>query len=369
MGESQMNVLILTGHFGQGHFSAAQTLGDEIRRSFSDVNITLRDIFEYTIPNYSSRLYQGYTLLVNRAGKLYNWYYKFTENWKRDIHPPFCRYFQAKLKPLIAETKPDMIVSTLPFCSQLVSQYNLKNGQNIPLITCITDVSTHREWINPGTTMYLVPCEAVRQNLIEKGIAPGKVFISGIPVQEQFKANVHPLAKDGKHLLIMGGGLGMLPRAKSFYQGLNGLKDVKTTIITGKNRDLYQRIHGRYENIEVVGYTDQVYRYMQEADLVISKPGGITLFETIFSELPILVFSPYLQQEIKNAAFIENQKIGLVLPTRPEDCVEEIERVIHNDTQLERLRANMQTFKAGIDSDAILKIVTGMRSGLEVRAS
>ena len=86
----------------------------------------------------------------------------------------------------------------------------------------------------------------------------------------------------------------MLPRAKSFYQGLNGLKDVKTTIITGKNRDLYQRIHGRYENIEVVGYTDQVYRYMQEADLVISKPGGITLFETIFSELPILVFSPYL---------------------------------------------------------------------------
>ena len=49
--------------------------------------------------------------------------------------------------------------------------------------------------------------------------------------------------------------------------------------------------------------------------------------------------------------------------------MEEIERVIHNDTQLERLRTNMQTFKAGIDSDAILKIVTGMRSGLEVRAS
>jgi UDP-N-acetylglucosamine:LPS N-acetylglucosamine transferase len=54
---------------------------------------------------------------------------------------------------------------------------------------------------------------------------------------------------------------------------------VRTTIIAGNNRKLFEKLQGRFRNIEVVGFTEKVYEYMQRADLVLSKPGGITLFE------------------------------------------------------------------------------------------
>ena len=67
-----------------------------------------------------------------------------------------------------------------------------------------------------------------------------------------------------------------------FYQQLDKLPGVKTTIITGNNRPLYEQLQGRFSSIQVVGYTDKVYEYMGCAD-VVTKPGGITLFETIRS--------------------------------------------------------------------------------------
>lgn len=54
----------------------------------------------------------------------------------------------------------------------------------------------------------------------------------------------------------MGGGLGLMPRKDSFYEALNALPGVHTTILTGKNQKLYDRLAGKYENIEVVAFTD-----------------------------------------------------------------------------------------------------------------
>ena len=57
----------------------------------------------------------------------------------------------------------------------------------------------------------------------------------------------------------MGGGLGLLPRKDAFYEALNDLPGVRTTILTGRNQRLYERLSGRYEHIEVVGFTDRVW--------------------------------------------------------------------------------------------------------------
>ena len=53
---------------------------------------------------------------------------------------------------------------------------------------------------------------------------------------------------------------------------------------------------------------DAMKRYMAQADLILSKPGGITLFETICSELPLLAFSPFLQQEINNSRLLDRYR-------------------------------------------------------------
>ena len=124
-----------------------------------------------------------------------------------------------------------------------------------------------------------------------------------------------------RRLLVMGGGLGLMPRKDSFYEALNALPNTDTTIITGRNQKLYDRLAGKYPHIEVVGFTDRVYEYMAQADLVLTKPGGITLFESIFSELPMLAWEPFLEQEKLNARFLVKRGLGRVAAKEPEECL------------------------------------------------
>lgn len=147
-------------------------------------------------------------------------------------------------------------------CAQLVSRYKKENGSTLPLVTCVTDLSSHSEWITSGTDCYLVGSNDIRERLAAKGVERSIICVTGIPVRSEFKRPVQRRAGRERHLLIMGGGLGLLPRRDKFYEQLNALPGVKTTLITGNNRKLYERLAGKYQNIEVLGYTDRVYDYM-----------------------------------------------------------------------------------------------------------
>ena len=78
---------------------------------------------------------------------------------------------------------------------------------------------------------------------------------------------------------------------------------ITATVITGKNRKAYEAFQGKYEDIEVLGYTENISKYMKEADLVITKAGGITLFELIHCQVPLFVIHPFLEQEVNNARY------------------------------------------------------------------
>lgn len=355
--EIEMNILILTGKFGMGHYSASASLQQQIKSSYPNATIVTKDIFEYSVPYCSNAIYNGFTLLVNKGRSMYNYFYKITENSRTNIRPIFLSYFLYKLNVLIEDTQPDIIISTLPFCSQIVSRYKSKHCSAIPLITCITDISSHSEWINEFTTSYLVGSDSLKEKLILKGVPKEKIFVNGIPVKAEFKINTPTKNSEFKNLLIMGGGLGLLPKDPHFYETLNKMSNVKTTVITGNNHQIYTLLNGKYENINVIGYTNEVYKYMLEADVVVSKPGGITLFESIFSETPLLVFTPLLQQEKSNTSFILSNHIGKVIGTTSEQWLRQIEEVIHDNAILNELRANLIKLKNEIDSTSVQKVL------------
>ncbi len=163
----------------------------------------------------------------------------------------------------------------------------------------------------------------------------------------------------------MGGGLGLLPKSMEFYNQLNSLENVKTTVITGKNTEIYNMLYGKYENINVLGYTDEVYKYMQKADLILSKPGGITLFESIFSETPLIAFKPFLQQEINNTNFILNNGIGKVLETSPDKCFDKIKKIIFDDAILDNLSNNIKILKKQFDCTSIEKVLLTLEANMD----
>ena len=111
-------------------------------------------------------------------------------------------------------------------------------------------------------------------------------------------------------------------------------------------RRLYRRLAGKYENLEVVPFTDRVPEYMARAHLMLSKSGGITAFEAIAARLPMLAWEPFLEQERRNTRFLVERELGRVAGREPEQCLQDIKDLIYDTHSLSRMAPNMGGVKA-----------------------
>lgn len=357
-----MNILILTGKFGMGHWSAACSLRQQLLGSRPDASVEVVDFPAYAMPNLSGVMYKCFNLMVSHGRHLFNLYYRATGKGRPDTRPLFEGIFLKRLAELLCQEHPDVVIATHPMCAQLVSRLKERTGESItaeveedglldlPLITCVTDVSSHPEWINRNTDCYLVPNGEIRSSLAGKGVDPDLVCVTGIPVREEFQHLTHCNTGGGRELLIMGGGLGLLPKDGAFYDALSKIPNTHITIITGRNRRLYERLHGRWDNIQVEGYISRVWEYMARADLIVTKPGGITLFEAIFAGVPILAWSPALENERNNACWMVDKGIGWVAGA--ENCAGQIQEILLDHKRLSdavlRMESLRRCLQAGI---------------------
>lgn len=356
-----MNILILTGKFGMGHWSASQSLRAQLLEEDESHRVDVVDFVEYAMPGGTSEaFYRFFSLLVTHGSGIFNTYYKITENFESDARPPFEWRFLDKLEDLLEDKKPDAVIVTHPLCAQLVSRYKWETGSALPLLTSITDLTAHSEWITRYTDLYLVGTPEIIDSLEAKGVQREKIVATGIPVKAEFKRTPRARGGETRKLLIMGGGLGLLPKKEEFYEELNALEGVETTIIAGRNEKLRERLSGKYAHINIVGYTDKVHEYMANADLILTKPGGITLFETIQSELPLLAWEPFLQQEINNGRFMSRMGIGAVAGKEIEDCLDSIDALIHNDGALRWMSGNMRKLKARLCTQPLTDLMAGL---------
>lgn len=117
------------------------------------------------------------------------------------------------------------------------------------------------------------------------GIEEEKIIVTGIPIRAEFFESKKSLSnfslpKEDTVLMIMGGGMGLIPEDKSFYQWLNSLKNLTTLVLTGKNDNLFESISQlELENIIPLRYTNEVAYFMEQSDLLITKAGGITFIK------------------------------------------------------------------------------------------
>ena len=350
-----MKILILTGKFGMGHYSVSEAIGQEISSRDSNIEVSIVDILDYLMPTASKILYKSFNTLVTKWSNLYN----FVNINNEDNNIKTFNYFFVKgLDRLFLELNPDIVISTLPISSQYISKYKSLKKSNIPLFTFITDISSHSEWIHKNTDFYFVGDISIKKSLIDKGIDENKIIVSGIPVKQGFKDKIIKFDKNkSKEILIMGGGLGLISFNKNLFESLNNEKNIKTTVITGNNKKMFEQLKSKYKNIEVLGYTNKIDFYMKRADLIISKSGGITLFEAIYSETPIYVVNPFLLQEVKNAKFIEKRKIGQVVWNEEMDIAKDILSLINDDKAILKMKSNMKKVKENINQEEILSVI------------
>ncbi|GKX28377.1 UDP-N-acetylglucosamine--N-acetylmuramyl-(pentape ptide) pyrophosphoryl-UDP N-acetylglucosamine transferase [Vallitalea longa] len=361
--QNKCEILILTADFGSGHKSVSKAIKNYITDVDSSITIQIVDMYKIIRPKLYKYIYKFFKMLIKYALPIYNFdYYKKNNNDNfGKLHSCF-RSSSKRLARYLEDVQPSIIISTFPTCSAYVAKYKKDNNEDIPLITCITDIVKGSEWINYECDMYFVATDSVRDSIIKRGINKDSVITTGIPIRRQFfesKNNVRLKKQYGIDnndfvILMMGGGLGLIPKEVSFYKWIASNKRIKLYIITGKNKKLYDKIskYDSYDNINILKYTDKVADIMSVSDLLITKPGGITLFETISSSLPFIIYKPVLGQELENCKYVKEKGLGYVVNTE-EELVDKISIIMDDENLKNKMIENIDVQKKNIDMKSL----------------
>ncbi|NMC57278.1 MAG: hypothetical protein GYA50_08670 [Eubacteriaceae bacterium] len=351
-----MRVLILTGQFGMGHVCASEAVKQEIADSYPTAIIDIVDFLEFALPKFNTVIYKSFNFVVSKLPRLFNLLFDISDN--SNVYP-FKNFANKKIDLLINMYSPDFIISVSPLTSKYVSIYkDSKKLKDIPLFTLITDISYHSQWISSNTDAYFVACEEIKDFLVKKGINSEHIYISGIPVRQEFKVNAFSGAKGAnKNILIMGGGIGLIPKCNDILLHLSQMSGINVTVIAGKNKRLYKSLKRKYKNIKIFGYTDNISQLMSSSDILISKPGGITLFEAINTALPIFIIKPTLAHEKVNAGFVEQNGIGKVIWNNNSDTYAKLAELIYDDNQLNIIKNQMRCIQKQTRKIDLCKII------------
>lgn len=334
-----MKILILTGQFGMGHLQCANTLKHKIERENPQVEVTVLDFLAYLQPHIYELWYQIYDFLISRCFGIYNFFNKFYGEIGESKSQLI---YKDKVQALLSAERPDLVISNMPVCSQIFNAYRTYSGCEIPLYVYVTDVTFRGEWISKNTERYYVADESTKAAFAAAGVAEDIIFVSGIPVSDDFT----PRPEDGprRSVLLMGGGAGLIPGGKKTVDLFDQM-GIDVFLVCGNNKKLHAYAEKNCKNIKVFGLTDRVPELMRAAKLVVTKPGGITTFEAIRAETPLCVMEPVLAQEAGNLKLIIDKQIGYVLHGEDEICADTFKRLLGDEEKLNAMRENMRAIK------------------------
>lgn len=326
----QEKILILTSRFGNGHYSVSEALMEDYSEQGHTVQIL--DIVEVIFPKLHKVIYKIFNNIICRNGRLYNFCNSFGLKERKTKSTK-------KLMQKITQLSPDRIVITWSGCSKMLG------NTVIPVTVCITDMALHPGWIYPKAETYIVASDDVAKKLSEYGVSHSKIEANGIPVKKTFHFGLKFVTSKRK-LLIMGGGLGIIPWLGAVLDRLAKQNSLEITVIAGRNEKLRRYLTNSYPTIRTIGFTNELHRYLSQADLVVSKPGGVSIFESIYVGTPFVAVYPEFAHEIDNANYLIKNKIGAVI-WKHESIEARILSFINDTEYLQQCRYSMAKLRNG----------------------
>jgi processive 1,2-diacylglycerol beta-glucosyltransferase len=324
------DVLILSASYGGGHNQVARALTSAIQLQAPGMKIITVDYCDLMLPFFNRLTQFGYTQSIRHFPVGYALYYQATGKispdsfWQRHLN----RIGYSELMILVDRLQPRVIISTFPIPAGVLSEMKETGHLNAPVVTVITDMCVHSQWIHPNTDLYIVGSKEIADGLVERGVPRSVIADSGIPILPEFNLDYNQAElrkafnyKPGdKIILIMGGSDGIF-RATRFklHRTLEELPSgVQALILTGYNQELYEKLQpltAKYTNFRVEKFYENMAGLMKIADLLITKAGGITISEALASGLPMVIYKPTPGQEEVNANYLWRHRAAIIAKT------------------------------------------------------
>lgn len=349
-----MNVLIFTASTGGGHKRAAAALEAKIHAISPETNVNVVDGMKQIGKVYDKTVCGGYHFMATKIPKVYGLSYKMTDK-KSIVYRNVQGLNTAVAKKLIAtieKYEPDVIIACHPFITTMLSKLKKKGYLiKIKVISLITDYDSHRTYIGKNIDAYVLAEPQMKTKLVEVyGVDESRIYPLGIPIFDSFTQPYDKkelcaregLDPDKPTVLLMAGSFGVTS-VLEFYKKL-ALKSVgmQFIVITGKNEKLYEHLEKLIaelhteDNTKLLYFVDNVYDYMHISDIIVTKPGGLTVTESLACHLPLAIYSAFPGQELDNAVFLQNQNAAVLLDKKY--GADEIINLMNNKEKLSQMK-------------------------------
>ena len=322
-----MKVLILSTGTGEGHNSAGKAVLEQFRKR--GIPCEMADVLGFAserAASYGKRIYVWSTV---KATKVFKGAYKAgraitSSRRKSPVYYANALYAE-KLYHYIVDNGYDTIVMPHLFPAEALTYMLRKHGCRPDIRTYFvgTDYTCIPFTEETEADYYFIAHEELTEEYAKKGIAPEKLVPTGIPVSDRFRSlpsreeareslGMNP---EGHCILVMTGSMGygkIENLVRALVSGMDGGDNVY--ILGGSNEKLKARLREAYREdprVRVLDYTDRTAEYLAAADLLFTKPGGLTSTEAAVAGIPLAHTRPIPGCEDCNQAFYNAHGMSL----------------------------------------------------------
>lgn len=321
--DERMKILLLTTNTGQGHNSAAGALSARLR-ALGCETIT-GDILKTGRRNVSAGVSGTYVALVRHAPHFFGGLYHIGEMVSSSrTHSPIYylnTLYADSFRRRLSEIRPDLIVCTHIFSAQALTCLRERGFDRTPAVAVMTDYCWSPFWEETRLDRYYIPSPLLTQQFTSRGIPAEKIVPIGIPASAspirdaERSAARHGLSlrEDRPVFLCIGGSMGVGDMVRVCRELAGCLPGAQILAVCGSNRRLYERV-ASLPGVRAYAYSDEVERMMRAADVLVTKPGGLTITEAAVCRLPMVLTSPIPGGELYNARFFAGLGMAAFVP-------------------------------------------------------
>lgn len=351
-------VLVLSASVGGGHLRAAEAVEAALRQVAPDAYVENHDILQFTNAVFRRLYGQAYLDLVNRVPHVVGYVYDLldmpasTKNNAGDRLRFAVEKLNLKKFTTFLHAQPwDLVINTHFLPAELIATMRREGQTNVRQTTVCTDFETHRLWVNQPCDRYFTATAEGAEYLKHWGVPAADIAVTGIPIVPPFSQPAdraaclakHDLAADRSVILQLCGGFGVGPVEAIYRQLLSLPQSLQLVIVCGRNDELKAALAWidvpMRHRVKLLGFTREIDELMACADLIVSKPGGLTTSEALARGVPMAIVNPIPGQESRNSDYLLENGAAIKI-NHPALLEMKVSRLLSDPPRLAQMREN-----------------------------
>ena len=186
---------------------------------------------------------------------------------------------------------------------------------------------------------------------VANGLSQNQFMLTGIPINSKFykkhpKSEIYEkyqLDPNKRTVVVSAGAYGVVSHVDEIATRLASQPEIQVVVVCGNNHKMYEKmmeVKAGYANLQVLGYCKEMNELLDIADLMVTKPGGISLTEAAVKSVPVILYNPVYGQELENARYFEEKGASVIVSSESE-LIYHVLIILNEEGMLEEMKQNI----------------------------